>query len=168
MDKIKMYLSARIAEEQHDWNNEICGHLCDQFEIFKPQEHNPWNLDHRKFEKAVYEMDLQAMIESEIGILLTPYGRDCAWEVGWYAGSEKPIVLYTDTDLTWTRDWMVKGGIDAVFVHNEETFSILSKDKIVHDKVHRIPSKEHLGDAVAQFLSSYKNKTAFQYAQVAY
>ncbi len=157
-----MYLSARISSDAHDWNNEICDYLSEHFDVFKPQDHNPYNLDHRRFEQQVYQTDLDAMIASEIGILLTPYGRDCAWEVGWYSRSKKPIVLFAEDDTSWTRDWMIKGGIDVVFVSEPSMYELLKKDKIVCDKIIKIESKNDLSASIANFLKSYnQNKPTY-------
>lgn len=153
-----MYLSARISEDAHAWNNEICDIINDRFNVFIPHEHNPYNLDHHKFEQSVYQMDLDAMIESEIGLLLTPYGRDCAWEIGWYSKSNKPIVMYAEKDISWTRDWMIKGGIDHVFVVETEMFELLKNDGIVADKVTKIDSRDHLSEAIENFFIDYKSK----------
>ena len=51
MSKTKMYLSARISTDAHKWNNEVCDYLAEHIEVFKPQDHNPYNLDHRKFQR---------------------------------------------------------------------------------------------------------------------
>ena len=157
LKKTKMYLSARISEDAHAWNNEICDAISDRFNVFKPQDYNPYQLDHRKFQEDVYQVDLNAMIESEIGLLLTPYGRDCAWEVGWYSSSSKPLVMYAEKDVSWTRDWMIKGGIDHVFVTESDLYDLLNNDGIVSQKVTKIDSKADLSDAIDYFLKSYQS-----------
>jgi len=158
MNKIKMYLSARISKDAHKWNNHVCDLLSEHFEVFKPQEHNPYQLDHRQFEMQVYQTDLDEMIKSEIGILLTPYGRDCAWEVGWYSCSQKPIVLYVEDDLSWTRDWMIKGGVDMVITSDQNTYEQLKNDKIIHNKLYKIESESDLSNFIFQFLLKYQAK----------
>ncbi|MEZ4951127.1 MAG: hypothetical protein R2879_15365 [Saprospiraceae bacterium] len=167
MEKVKMYLSARISEDAHAWNNEICDIISSHFDIFKPQDHNPYNVDHRLFEKEVYRIDLEAMMASEIGLLLAPYGRDCAWEVGWYACSDKPMVLVAERDYSWTRDWMIKGGIDAVLTSCPIMYDRLKQDKIVHDKIIKVNSRADLGSEIANFLSEYKASLKSTYGQVA-
>lgn len=144
--KIKVYLSARISEDAHSWNNAVCDSLDNRFDVFKPQEHNPYNLDHRQFPKSVYEMDLKAMKESDIGLLLSPYGRDCAWEVGWYSRSEKPIVLYVEQDTGWIRDWMVKGGVDLVAVCGQALYAQIKDDAILAGKIQLLTSRDQLSD----------------------
>lgn len=154
MGKIQVYLSARISLDAHFWNNFVCDLLDERFEVFKPHEHNPYNIDHKHLAKSVYEMDLEAMKKSDIGLLLTPHGRDCAWEVGWYSKSNKPIVLYADNDTTWFRDWMIKGGIDKVITSKDWLFNLLKKDDIVKDKIKLIDSRSKLSDA---FYEVYQN-----------
>lgn len=135
MDKIKVYLIARISEDAHFWSDKICDSLnSDSFSVFKPKDHNPWNKRHEKFGKEVFDTDLNAMKKSHIGLILPEYGRDCAMESGWYANSEKPIVVFTDSQMEWLRDWMVKGGVDYVITNNPSTFRILKKDPILKYK----------------------------------
>jgi nucleoside 2-deoxyribosyltransferase len=153
-DKIKVYLSARIAEDAHQWNNCVCNSLDERFEVFKPQEHNPYNMDHRRLPKSVYEMDLKAMQESDIGLLLSPYGRDCAWEVGWYSRSNKPIVLYVEKDTTWLRDWMVKGGVDLVIVAGQALYDRIKEDAIVADKIRRLDARSQLSDVLFEVFAN--------------
>lgn len=157
-DKIKVYLSARIAEDAHPWNNCVCDALDERFEVFKPQEHNPYNLDHRKFPKSVYETDLKAMQESDIGLLLSPYGRDCAWEVGWYSRSEKPIVLYVEKNTDWMRDWMIKGGIDLVAVVGQDMYDLIEDDAILAGKVQLLESRSQLSDVMADLVQHNLSK----------
>jgi hypothetical protein len=150
MDKVKVYLSARIAKDAHPWNNCVCNALDGRFEVFKPQDHNPCDVDHRHLPKSVYEMDLRAMQESDLGLLLSPYGRDCAWEVGWYSHSEKPIVLYIEEDTTWLRDWMIKGGVDLVAVCGDSLYERIKDDSIVANKICRLESRSQLSDLLSE------------------
>ena len=62
------------------------------------------------------------------------FGRDCAWETGYYSNSEKPLVFFVDTQTEWLRDWMIKGGLDYVITNNEKTYQILLKDPILKHK----------------------------------
>src|SRR3989338_2972291 len=151
MEKLKIYLSARISADAHKWNDTVCNSLDEsRIEVFKPQEHNPYNLDHRGFQNDVYEKDLKAMQESNIGLLLPPYGRDCAWEVGWFSNSDKLIVVYVENDTEWLRDWMIKGGIDRVITPYEWLFELLKKDPIVSEKSQLIESRSKLSDALLE------------------
>jgi len=130
-EKINVYLSARISQDAHSWNTEVCSHLTAPFNVFLPHMHNPWNMKHEDLPREVYAMDLQAMKSSHMALLLPAYGRDCAWEAGWYANSNKPLVVFLDTQTEWLRDWMVKGGVDYVLTNNPITFRLLQEDPIV-------------------------------------
>lgn len=133
-EKINIYLSARISEDAHKWNNHVCGHLTTPLNVFLPQDHNPCDVEHVKLEKKIYDIDLEAMINSDFGLLLPPYGRDCAWEVGWYANSNKPLIVYVHNQIDWLRDWMIKGGLDYLFTTDRDTFEKLKKDPILKHK----------------------------------
>jgi nucleoside 2-deoxyribosyltransferase len=155
--KIKIYLSARISADAHKWNNAVCDSLDSRIEVFKPQEHNPYNLDHRDFHKDVYDTDLKAMQDSDIGLLLAPYGRDCAWEVGWYSNSNKSIVAYVENETDWLRDWMIKGGIDRVVTCQDWLYKILKKDTIVSDKSQLIESRQKLNDVLVEIYNQSRS-----------
>lgn len=131
MEEIKVYLIARISEDAHPWNNEICSQIKKPIDVFKPQDHNPWNKQHETFSKNVFEIDLKAMEDSHFGLALPEFGSDCSWECGWYSNSHKPLIFFVDTQLEWLRNWMVKGGISYVTTNNKETFKILKKDPIL-------------------------------------
>ncbi|MGL1958982.1 MAG: nucleoside 2-deoxyribosyltransferase [Colwellia sp.] len=154
--KIKIYLSARIDPEVHDWNNYVCGVLNEPLDVFLPQDHNPYNSSHLTFEKGVFDIDLKAMIESDFGLLLPPYGRDCAWEVGWYANSNKPLIVYVHDQREWLRDWMIKGGLDYVFTTSPENFELLRKDPILKHK--SVEFIEDVSDLKRKFVSLYNEK----------
>ncbi len=157
-EKLKIYLSARISQDAHKWNDTICDSLDSRIEIFKPHENNPYSLDHKQFEMAVYEKDLEAMKESDMGLLLAPYGRDCAWEIGWYSNSEKPVVAYVENETDWLRDWMLKGGLSKVITSNSDTYKILRKDPIVGDKTLFIESRSKLSDILFEIYKSRDSK----------
>lgn len=134
MIKIKVYLCARISKDVHKWNRYVCDKLKAPLTVFMPQNHNPWNISHKEFPKEVYEMDISAMKESDMVLLLPEYGRDCAWEVGWYSNSNKQIVVFVDNQIGWLRDWMIKGGVNYVITTNQKTWKILMNDPILKYK----------------------------------
>ncbi len=157
---LKIYLSARISEDAHRLNNEVNDLLDGRIEMFMPQNHNPYNLDHREFPRQVYQTDLNAMIESDMGLLLPPYGRDCAWEVGWYANSDKPLVVYTEDELEWLRDWMVKGGLDWVITPTPNVYEVLADDPIVADKCLLMTSKQALSDTLLDIFAQSRKSVS--------
>ncbi len=147
--KIKIYVIARISENAHLWTDKICSQLDDSFKIFSPKDHNPWEKRHEKFGKNVFDVDLKAMKNSHMGLMLPEYGRDCAWEAGWYANSKKPVVAFVDSQMEWLRDWMVKGGLNYVVTNNPSTYRILKKDPILkHRKIILIKSFKGLNKAL--------------------
>ncbi len=148
-DKIKVYIIARISPEAHRWTDEVCTYLDASFEVFKPKDHNPWNQRHELLSKHVFDCDLAAIKASHIGLMLPEYGNDCAWEAGWYSASDKPSVIFTDTQTEWLRDWMVKGGAPHIITCNTDTYAILKNDPILmHKNVMLIKKMEDLGGAL--------------------
>ena len=101
MTKIRLYLIARISEDAHLWTDKICNELDDTFEVFAPKDHNPWAYSHETLSKNVYDVDLEAIDNSHIGLMLPEYGNDCAWEAGYYAGTGKPAVIFVNNRSTY-------------------------------------------------------------------
>ena len=135
MDKVKIYLIARISQDAHEWSNYISDALdSDAFEVFKPHEHNPWNQKHESFPKEVYETDLNAIKNSHLGLCLPEFGNDCSWECGWYSNSKKPLIAFVGNQTKWLKDWMIKGGINYVVTNRPETFEIIKNDPILSNK----------------------------------
>ena len=157
--KIRVYIIARISEEAHFWNMKIASALDPRFEVFLPQEHNPSNQRHETFSKGVFDTDMHAIRRSHIGLMLPEYGNDCAFEAGWYANSEKPLVVYLDTQLEWLRDWMVKGGVDFVVTTSKHSFECLKADPILgHRQIIHIEGLERLSDALAKIHGEHNAK----------
>lgn len=149
--KLNVYVIARISQDAHAWTDTVCDSLPKkEFEVFRPKDHNPWNkLTHEKFSKQVFQTDLNAMKRSHVGLMLPEYGRDCAWEAGWFAHSDKFLVIFIDTQTQWLRDWMVKGGIDCVITPNLKTYRLLRQDPILlRCSIVRIASLDQLGQAI--------------------
>jgi len=143
--KIRIYLIARISEDAHAWNKRICDRLKPPITVFLPQEHNPWNKRHDEFGINVYETDLQAMKKSHIGLLLPEFGKDSAFEVGWYTNTRKPVIVFVDTQKEWLSDWMVKGGVNIIVTKNPSTYSALKGDPILkHKKIKLIKRLDEL------------------------
>lgn len=156
MKQIEVYLSARISEDAHDWNNFVCDYLTEPFNVFLPQDYNPWKANHIDFPKQAFDVDLEAMRKSHIGLLLPNYGRDCAWEVGWYANSDRPLVVFVNDQLDWLRDWMIKGGLDYVITTNPQSYETLKSDPILKYKpVKLIDCTSKLKDEMLQIFRKH-------------
>ena len=153
--KIKIYLISRISKDAHYWNNLVVSFLNkEKFEVFVPQENNPWNKKHEKFPQKIVSTDIKAINNSHIGLALPEFGKDCAFECGYYANSEKLLVFFVDNQLAWLRDWMIKGSIDYLITNNLETYKLLKKDSIVCHK--GIFLTEKISDMSEVLISIYK------------
>jgi len=152
-EKKCIYIIARISKDQHAWTDLVCSALFKEFNVFIPKDSNPWNISHKKLSQKIFNTDLKAMKKSSAALMLPEYGRDCAWEAGWYAGSGKPVIVYIDDQIEWLRDWMVKGGINFVLTFNPTTFNQLKKDPILkHKKIIFLDYQEMLGATVKKIL----------------
>lgn len=125
--------------------------------MFKPHEHQVCVGRHEDIGIGVYLMDLTAMENSELSVLVPNYGRDCAWEIGWYKGAGKPVYVYVEEQTDWLRDAMIKGGISHVFTSNIKMSGRLMVDPILKYKFTYIETPEHLGMAVLKMFNDMKN-----------
>lgn len=143
----KLYLSARVSPDAHSWNNEVTELIQKQFDIFRPHEHQVCTGPHEDIGPEVYRLDITAMENCELALLLPPYGRDCAFELGWLVGQNKPVYAYVTHQIEWLRDAMVKGGLTAVFTSETGTYQHLKRDPILRYKTY-FAHKNELGQAI--------------------
>ena len=133
--KLKVYLISRISEDAHHHNEKVAKALKPELEVFVPHLHNPCHENHHHFSLKTASVNLRAMEKSDIGLLLLPYGRDCAWEAGWFAGQKnKKQIIFVHDETAWLRDWMLKSGTDAVITDNKKLFAKLKKDPVLESK----------------------------------
>ncbi|MFN8672419.1 MAG: hypothetical protein U0457_10135 [Candidatus Sericytochromatia bacterium] len=132
---IKIYLSASISNAL---NNQ---YICDQFDQNKfffhlPQKITPKDLNHENFPLDVYQQCIDMMEDSDAGLLLLDsYGRDCAWEAGWYScRKDKKLIAFVESSSHFMRDWMIKGGIDVFVTNNPRIHSYAINDPILKHK----------------------------------
>lgn len=155
--KLKMYLIAKIWEAHQPWNEEICSFLHPSIDIFMPHRYNPFDIQPQEIPSAVYQRDLQEIMASDFGLILPPYGSDCAYEVGVYTGMGKPVIAFTRTDVEWLKDWMVKGGISCVVTDDERTHGILKTDPILRKvRVELISTLNDLPHVISDTVSRHK------------
>lgn len=143
--KPALYLSARISPDAHAYNDKVASLLEGYFDVFKPHAFQASESDHTQIGISVYNQDIGAMEMSDLAVILPPYGRDCSWEIGWYKGRNIPAFMYVETDDSFLRDMMLKGGLNGVFTPNEAMYKRLMKDPILRNKVRFLESPEELG-----------------------
>ncbi len=156
-DKIRIYLSASISNAIN--NQYICDKFSlDKFVIDLPQTITPKELNHENFPLDVYQQCLVMMNASDIGLLLLDsYGRDCAWEAGWYsANKDKKLVAFVESSSHFMRDWMIKGGIDIFMTTNPRLYDYAIVDPVLrHKKVVFIEKLDDIGNKIFELI---KNK----------
>lgn len=146
--KVKLYLSARISLQYRAYNETIANALEKHFDVFLPHEHQGYEDDHTKIGPEVFNIDVVAMRRSECCLLLPPYGRDCAFEIGDYHKAEKPVYIFTDGDLSWQCDLMIKGTVSQVFTTNESVYQKLVNDVVIGNRITLVRSLEELASAL--------------------
>ena len=143
--KPKVYLSARISTDAHANNNKVAAMIADYFDVFKPHEHQVCTGPHEEIGIGVYNMDMTAMENADFTLLVPPYGRDCAFEIGWFKGQGKPIFVYAGEHIEWLRDAMLKGAVTSVFTYLPNIHARLRNDPILKGKSHLLSHHENLG-----------------------
>jgi nucleoside 2-deoxyribosyltransferase len=135
MEFLKIYLSASISNSPN--NAHVAGLLPqEQFFMHLPQLIVPDQLNHTEFPLHVYQQCIEMMEDSQIGlVMLDAFGRDCAWECGWYAARpEKCLIAYVQSSSLFLRDWMVKGGLDALITTNPRLYATAQNNPILATK----------------------------------
>lgn len=147
---LEIYLSASISNA-HD--NAFIAALFSpaEFLVHLPQKIVPDHLSHVEFPLHVYQQCLEMMTASQIGLVLfDAFGRDCAWECGWYAAqNDKMLIGFVQSGSVFLRDWMVKGGLDALITTNARLFEVCQQNPLLSQKpLHYISTLQDLPQAI--------------------
>ncbi len=157
MEKIKVYLIARIAESEHSGNEELCGMLDQRFEVFIPHQHNPYNLAQRKISRDVAEFDYNKIDDSDVGLVREPFGMDCSAEIGYFRGKVKPMILYAENEGHWQDTWMVKHAISAFMFPNQNIADRIRQDGTLKNVPMRVvQTPQELSDFVYEIAKNYQ------------
>ena len=157
MEKIKVYLIARIAESEHRRNEELCGMLDQRFEVFIPHQHNPYNLAQRKISRDVAEFDYNKIDDSDVGLIREPFGLDCSAESGYFHAKGKPLVLYIENEGTWQDTWMVKHAITAFVFPNQNIADRIRQDETLKNVLMGVvQTPQELSDFVYEIAKTYQ------------
>ena len=149
-EKLGIYLCSRLTDAAKQWNDTISGELDGEFSLFRPQDLSLDNISADDIDRVVYQADFIGMNQSDVLLVLPPYGRDCAWEIGWFCGKEKPAIAYAELGGDWLHDAMVKGGLTAIITNDPVLHNLLLNDPETAAKSHLIPSKHELGRTIKQ------------------
>lgn len=135
MNRLRIYLSASISNAHDNAHLAAC-FPEDRFTIYLPQLIVPDQLSHAQFPLHVYQQCVDMMSESDLGLVLfDAFGRDCAWECGWYsARPDKRLIGYVASGSVFMRDWMVKGGLDGLITTNARLYEVCRENPILKHK----------------------------------
>ncbi len=122
MKRAKIYLCARVSDDAHIMNDKVIRALSSDFEIFAPHLKEA-ELKDPKDPLEIYDLDILGMDSADICVTVAPYGKDCSWEMGYFAGAGKPIFMYVPNLRSVPLDeWMVCGGLSVIITDNTEVF----------------------------------------------
>ncbi|MBA2729023.1 MAG: hypothetical protein H0U49_12735 [Parachlamydiaceae bacterium] len=148
---IHIYLCPPLTETAMAYNNEICGELDEEFLLFQPQDPSLNTFLDSQRNLETFQEDFVEMLNADLLLVLPPYSRDCAWEIGWFCGKQRPAIAYAEMAGDWMSDAMVKGGLTAIVTNNSLLYKAFLDDPSTANKCYLINSREYLGD----FLKSY-------------
>lgn len=169
---LKVYISSPISDYQAKWNIQVTKLLrFEGFLVYLPQEIDLISKNHKKFPITIFEKCCEMIVSSDFGLLLLPYGRDCAWEVGYYKGLNKPIYVYAEEldkeQKMMLRDWMIKGSIDKIITTSKKTSQIFLHDPILQSKkINYIKNIHDLPNTLYAIYESYKSILSSAYLGV--
>lgn len=149
---IHIYLCSRLTETAKEWNNEITQEFDEEFDIFRPQDIDLSHYSLKEQDLFAYTEDLIGMKKSDLLLVLPPYGRDCAWEIGWFSGKEKPAIAYAESEGDWLCDAMIKGGLTAIITDNKALYQLLLEDPATKNKCHLISTRKLLPQAIKEII----------------
>lgn len=97
LKKPYVYLCSRVAKDAQELNNKVAASLRKRgFEVYVPHEEDANNPPDGQFDAAaVYAADYRAMMRADLCVVVGRFGRDCAFEIGWFEGRNVPIYYVT-------------------------------------------------------------------------
>ena len=88
---MRIYLCSRVAADAHAYNNLVAAALkALGHEVFVPHLAE-YNEREGASESEIFRQDFTQMLEADACVVVGRVGIDCAWEMGWFSGSGKPI-----------------------------------------------------------------------------
>lgn len=154
---LRIYLCSRLTQNARAWNDLICEELYfdDEIDLFRPQDVDLSHLTAFEKDYAAYYADLEGIQHSDLLLVLPPYGRDCAWEIGWFCGAKKVTLAYIESVEEWLRDAMVMGGISAIITNNENSYQLLLENPLTSYKSYLIDSRQSLAQKIKELYHNH-------------
>ncbi len=127
---LKVYFAAKMSKDEYRQTNlKTLEKFLNKptFRVFMPQNISVPELTFSTVEKCGYEADRAAIGWSDILFLSSPYGKDCAWEVGYASGLNKFIIAYV-TEPSAINDTMVINSVHLIITDQKNLYNQLLKD----------------------------------------
>ena len=127
--EIKVYFAARLSQPEYRENNLLMYQKMfnNNYNVFLPQDIIIPKLEYSMVQTFSYLIDKAAIDLSDIVFLLSPYGKDCSWEIGYARGKNKFIVAFL-VDTESVKDTMVMGALNLIITDNPEIMNFLTND----------------------------------------
>ena len=128
MGKPTIYICARVKLDAHAMNDRIIELLEPYFDIFAPHKKEA-ELKQTKDPMEIYKFDIDGMEGAAICVTIAPYGKDCAWEMGYFIGQGKPVFMYVPNLKAMPLDeWMISGGITVIVTDDVAVFKACQQE----------------------------------------
>lgn len=152
-EEVKVYFCARLGTEAARTNNSLvrAALFDEQFNVFLPQEVQIPKLPFKSIERCAFWVDCEAIEWCDILLVVSPYGKDCAWEVGFAKGLGKKIFGFF-TEAKSIEDTMVVSCIDAILTNNPHVYDQLLLDPRTKDKSYFLASHPDFSAFVKAYL----------------
>ncbi|MBU0615819.1 MAG: hypothetical protein KJ601_07035, partial [Nanoarchaeota archaeon] len=164
--KAKVYVIGRIAKENQIRLEQIVGRLGSEIECFVPHQHNPYD-QHPWMPPQAALRDWAEILYSDIGLAVTPVGRDCSWEIGSYAGLDKPIIIYIDSLDSWlsgsyrnAEDWMVKINPAQYATPDKKIAARLQQDPFCVGRISLLDNGSQLSELIKRYALLHSSQKA--------
>ncbi len=162
-EPIKVYFAAKVRSQKQQ---EINKRLQDRFfstknsEVFLPQEHLQSHLKaHHNNNHASFSMDKDAINWCDILFLVSPYGKDCSWTVGYAEAIDKFTVVYL-TESDSLDDVLVISSADMIATDNKQVYDKLLKHPALSKKSLFIFENDNFEESLICLLYANKSKQA--------
>lgn len=159
-EPLKVYFSAKVKPEQQDINKNLLARFFStkNSRVFLPQDHINLTLKNNEDNnQSAYQMDKEAINWCDILFLVSPYGKDSSWTVGYAEATGKFTVVYL-TEASSIEDILVMNSADIIATEDPEVYKKLSEHKSLSKKSLFIFEKDNFEEVMICMLYANKAK----------
>lgn len=158
--KQTVYLCSRVAHDARPLNDRVAASLeAAGYDVYVPHRQAPNNLSKEDIEEGrydratIFQFDFAAMRKADICVVVGRFGKDCSWELGYFAATKIPVYFVPAGDETYKTSPMLLPTLMAGIIDSVDEAGKFVKAL----EFFRSPPRTAVGTAVETYPSLFQN-----------